>query len=247
MNPIAFVRNGLDAARRALVFMVCGYVPPPLVTSLAAPNAADPSADTGDDADDSEDGCDSLASEPVLVIRRIKVCGRYITAATNRLTPGEILRAAGNVPASGCDWGPVLVRLAGRSREPADVYGPADEHVPLRVYDGTTFDLWEYDDVRLFWYAIDGVRHVTLDFAVAPAELLRRAGRDPNDNTLHHACDGRIVPMPPDQTKPVRVQDGHFMVVPRAQSESLVRSDMVENMRSPTVTEGASEKHDSQD
>jgi hypothetical protein len=246
MRLLSFAKNGVDAFRRFAVFAACGFVPPALAT--ADPGAAAPPGGLlPEPGRDSVDGCDECDGQWAGEcdgndgpdVSRIEVGGRFVTTEANRLTPDEILRAAGYVPAADLAVGPILVRMHGR--RVGNVYGPVCANEPVAVRDGSTFAVWDGDDARLVWYWVDDVRHVGLDFAVAPTEILRRAGKDPNENTLYIACGDPTLNVPPEQRKPVRVKESRFTVVPKAQSKSLVASDRIEVPIRSHV-----EQHDSQ-
>ena len=96
-----------------------------------------------------------------------QVAGRAILSETPVLTPRQILRAAGRDPDSPDDTaGVVLVRLD--NDHAREVYAPLAFDAELTVAAGDRFAVWAGDDTRLHWYTVNGLRQVSLFYALPP-------------------------------------------------------------------------------
>lgn len=143
-----------------------------------------------------------------------QVAGRAILSETPVLTPRQILRAAGRDPDSPDDTaGVVLVRLD--NDHAREVYAPLAFDAELTVAAGDRFAVWAGDDTRLHWYTVNGLRQVSLFYALPPTVVLRNAGYDSARYALCVNREPQLPSYPSSDRRPVRVSGAVFGAVPR--------------------------------
>ena len=212
MNPIRFVRDHVASVTGTLVGALMGPAPSPArpaeaVTRSDAPPDPD---DGGCDECEGEDGFIDPPAEPHRTPVTFHVDHRRVTAEMRQLTPDDIVRAAGYEPRDGL----VLVRRTEHTNTVVGVYGPTESNTPIDVR-RAKFEVWDSFDERLHWHMVGTRRYAGLDFAAAPAAVLRRAGYDPDRYQLCEVAGGERQPIEQDDRRPVRVSGRDFVAVAR--------------------------------
>ncbi len=142
---------------------------------------------------------------------RFVVNGLGVVTESDTISPSDILWCIGGSPAQTRNGGHILVRVRSDG-SPVRVYGPELSGQPEPVYPGYQFEAWDANDSRLHWYSVNGHDFVGLDYAVAPAILVRLVGEDPAASALHFVDK---TPVGTNDRLPVRVSNREFVTLPR--------------------------------